>query len=84
MKTWITKNNEEIPFNELEDSHLLNIIKYIRQKAKEGIQIVSAFGYDGDDDFMSGDIEELYGKDVLKYYDYNELFKEARKRKLIV
>ena len=81
MKYWETINGDEIPYKELKDSHLLNILKWIERQAENGIT-KGYCGYDGDDDFMTGDIWEIYGDEVLEEYDYKGLLREAKKRGL--
>ena len=81
MKVWITKDETEIRYKDLEDSHLLNILKFIEKKAKEGIE-QGVYGYEPDDDFMSGDIWVINGREVKDYYDYSGLKREAKKRGL--
>lgn len=81
-KYWTTKEGVEIEYSKLEDSHLLNIIKWIENKSVEGITIVSGGGGWGIDD-MWFDEEYLVGDSVKKYYDYKDLMKEALRRKLI-
>lgn len=83
MKTWITKDGKEIEFNKLEDSHLLNILKFIKKRAKDGVEIVSSYGYEDDNDFMTGDVDVIYGKEVEDKMGYKELKKIAIERKLI-
>ena len=82
MKCWETREGEEIAYKDLKDSHLLNILKWIERRAENGI-LEGSCGYDGDGDFMTGDIWEIYGDEVFEKYDYKGLKKEAKKRKLI-
>lgn len=82
MKKWETKNGDEIPYKKIKDDHLLNILKWIKKRAKDGVMECVSFGYCGDDDFMTGDCWEISGKEVLEKYDYNGLLKEAKKRRL--
>lgn len=83
MKYWTTKNGDDIAFNKLEDSHLLNILNWVEKKSEEG-ELEGSCGFQGDDDFMTGDVYEIFGEDVLNKYDYDGLLKEARKRKLLI
>lgn len=82
-KTWTTEQGDEIEYTKLEDSHLLNILKFIKRRAEEGMIEVISYGYEGDDDYQSVDAETLYGDEVLKKLDYQGLEDEAKKRKLI-
>lgn len=82
-KYWETQNGDEIEYRKLEDSHLLNILKWVKNRAKNGMLQGASF-YDGDDDFMIGEMWEIFGKEVLDYYDYKGLLKEAKHRKLKV
>lgn len=81
-KYWMTQSGDELEYCELKDSHLLNILKWIERRAESGIQQGSC-GYEGDDDFMTGDVWEIHGDEVLEHFDYEGLLKEANKRKLI-
>lgn len=84
MKTWETINGDEIPYNKLEDSHLLNILKFIERKAKNGITVFvvgGGMGWDGDDIWC--DEYEIEGEEVLERYDYKGLTEEAKLRNLI-
>jgi hypothetical protein len=82
MKTWITKEGEEIPYKELTDSHLMNILKFIKRKAAEGVSCDMII----DDGWNTPDIhpmDTIYGEDVLEEYDFDGLEEEAKKRNLI-
>lgn len=82
MKKWETQNGEEIPYSKLEKKHLLNIIKWIENRAKNGITITEGgVGWDIEDCWHEE--YEIDGKEVLKMYNYKGLLKEAKKRKLI-
>ena len=78
-KVWRTKEGKEIPYNELSDKHLLNIIKFVERKAKEGIVV-----YSGHDDAWGIDAcrRVIKGKEVFAMYNYNELVEEAKIRQL--
>lgn len=82
MKKWETKSGKLISYKDLTNEHLVNILKFIKKRAKDGVEVVYSYGYDGDDDFMTGDVDVIYGKEVYKRFDYNGLKKEASKRKL--
>jgi len=64
----------------INDKQLLSILKLCNEKAKIGLLIEHPVP-DGDDGY---DTEILYGADALDYLGYDELVKEARKRKLKV
>ena len=81
-KTWTTKKGEEIPYNKLEDSHLLNIISFIERKAEEGITVkYGGMGMWGDEPWF--DVGTYYGEEARDRMDYNSLKAEAKKRGLI-
>jgi hypothetical protein len=85
MKTWETKNGDEIPYKKLEDSHLLNILKWIERRAENGMTVEEGGGNywgEGDCDYWY-DCYEIKGDEVLERYDYKGLKKEAKKRNLI-
>ncbi len=82
-KYWTTINGEDIEYKKLKDSHLLNILKFIERKAKDGGVIIYGGGGDGwDAEDMWGDKEIIKGDEVLERYDYEGLLEEAKKRKL--
>jgi hypothetical protein len=80
MKYWITKDEQEIPYKKLEDSHLLNILKWIERRAKQGVTIIVDCGYAPDNDYKEYESYEIYGKEVKDHYDYKGLRAEAKKR----
>jgi hypothetical protein len=69
-----TKDGRYIPLDKLEDSHLLNILKFYKRRAKEGIKIFNNFS-SGSDNMSLLDFETLYGEaalEALNYYAYEE------------
>ena len=83
MKTWTTKDGKNIPYKKLKNDHLLNILKYLKKRAQEGIEIVVDYTYADDDDFMTGDVDMIYDDEALDLTDYKDLWLEAKKRKII-
>jgi hypothetical protein len=88
-KKWTTKDGQEIEYKDLEDYHLLNIIKFVERTVKSGIKCKRKeyfdCGYDGDSympDFIWFE-SVLTEREGLKYFDLIGLKKEAIKRKLI-
>lgn len=81
MSYWTTIEGKKIEYSKLENSHLLNILKYIKRIAKEGVVYTINLGY-GDHDYQEYDGFILKGKDVLEDMDYKGLVKEAKKRGL--
>ncbi len=79
-KKWVTKEGDLIPYKNLEDSHLLNILAWIRKNAKNGVEIL--IGTPADIDDMTFATETIFDEDVFELYDYKGLLKEAKKRKL--
>jgi len=82
MCTWITKGGKEIPYRELSDEHLLNILKYIERLSKEGYK-KEILNWEAGFDYPIPEIVTLYGKDVFEELDYYELRKEAERRGLL-
>jgi len=79
-KYWETQTGEEIEYTKLEDSHLLNILKWIERRAENGMTIEDGGGYDLED--MWYDSWGIEGDEVLERYDYKGLLREAEKRTL--
>jgi hypothetical protein len=76
----VTRDGEIIPLRNLTDSHLVNIIKYIKRRAKEGICVVSAcYGVDMMDmDFIE---EVFHGQNALDIMNYDAYINELNRRK---
>lgn len=76
----ITRDGKIIPLKDITDSHLINIIKHIERKAKEGLCVVSGcYGVDMMD--MDYDEEYLTGDRALKAMDYHAYVNELNRRK---
>ena len=80
---WHTKDGKRIEYKKLEDSHLLNILAWIKRNAEKGVTITTGcVGWDGDEpDYWE---EEIKGQDVLDEFDYENLLEEAKRRKLVL
>ena len=59
--------------SDMETSHLNAMIKFIERKAEDGLMFIS--GSPGD-----GDVEYLYGADVLDEFGYRSYLKELKSR----
>jgi hypothetical protein len=79
---WLTKNDEEIEYKKLEDDHLLNILKWIKKRAKDGM-VLEVGGCGPEESDYWHDSWEIRGDEVLEHYDYEGLLGEAKRRKLI-
>lgn len=66
----------------MEDSHLLNTIKFIQRRAKERINIAT-YGGGVDINDMWYDDETIYGEEVEKAFNLDKYIVEAQSRKLI-
>ena len=84
MKHWITQNGDKIEYKKLEDSHLLNIIKWIDRRAEIGGVVTVNCGYATDNDYVEYYSYEIFGDDVRDRYDYEGLLKEVKRRKLLI
>lgn len=78
---WETKEGEKIEISQMETSHIENCIKLLERNAKRGVEVVLDYGYCGDDNYMTGDVDILEGKEYLKKTQYNLLKKELDRRK---
>ena len=76
-----TKDGDEIPLNKLSDRHLINIIKLIERRARQGITVFAGGG-DSPDDFWY-DEERLKGLDALEEMNYFDYMDEYNRRGLI-
>lgn len=76
----ITRDGKIIPLKDITDSHLINIIRHIERKAKEGLCVVSAcYGVDMMD--MDFNEEVVYGENALKRMNYEVYVNELKRRK---
>jgi len=75
---WTTKDGNHVKYKDIENSHLLYILKWIERKAEIGITVKSGGGYDDLD--MWYDEYEIKDYEVFEYYDYMGLMKEFRGR----
>lgn len=82
-RLWTTQHGDIIPYQELSDTHLINILAYIKKRAKEGVDITVDLGYCGDDDFTTVDVQTIYGREVSSELDYWGLRAEAKRRGLL-
>jgi len=83
-KVWRTGDGREIPYNELEDQHLLSILKWIEKRAYEGHVDIVRRGVcvEGDGDVWYEEYD-YHGVQVLERFDYFGLAKEAVRRALL-
>jgi len=79
IKKWVTNAGNEIPYRELETGHLVNILKWIERKAKDGITLQYGGGGPDPED-MWYDEQYIEGKEVFDKYDYKGLKKELDNR----
>lgn len=77
MNIWTTADGTEIPIRKLEDSHLLNIERWIKKRAEEGVMIGGG-GLDVDDIWYY----ELFDEEALDYFNYKVIKREIKRRKL--
>lgn len=74
-----TRDGTKIPLSEMETNHLINMINFIKKKAKSGVRIIEGSkGYSTDE--MWYDETVLYGKKVKQYFCYKQYKKELKKR----
>lgn len=85
-KYWTTKDGTNIEYKNIGDDHLFNILNMLKRKSKMGVEFEKKeyfdSGYEGDSyipDFIwiRG---VMKGKELLEYFDYKGLLKEAKKR----
>ena len=75
---WETKDGEMIAYEDLRDSHLANILRYIDKKANEGM-------IDGVFDQFDSDhcVDFIHGDEVKDKLDYVGLLEEVKRRWLL-
>lgn len=75
----ITKDGGEMLISEMDDGHLLNTIKWIERRAKEGVQRNVGF-YDpfGAENYY--DSYMLSFEEALEFLNYSSYVEEANKR----
>lgn len=82
MIRWKTKDGREIKYKDIEDRHLLNILKSIEKWSREGVQTRLNMGY-GDGDYVEYYYRTAYGKEVKDHFDYIGLKREATRRGIL-
>lgn len=79
MKNWTTANGKEIPIKELDNSHLINIINWVKKKSKQlDGAIIDGGGFDADDIWYVLGSEQ----DWLDKFGYKYLIKEKKRRNI--
>lgn len=76
----VTKDGKQMDIRDMSDDHLLNMIKLIKRKAKEGV--VLAFGGGSSPDDFYYEEEQYLGRDVKEMMRYKKYKKEAKRRGL--
>jgi hypothetical protein len=78
----VTKDGRTVPLKDIGLNHLINIIKYIERRAKEGVRVVSAcYGVDMMDmDFIE---EVFHGQNALDIMNYDSYVNELKRRKIM-
>lgn len=85
---WKTQSGERISYEEIEDRHLLNILRFLERRAIEGIKVINLSLIDAGDksgiDFEPSDCYRvIHGKEALQVSNYYLLKEEALKRNII-
>jgi len=80
MPKWTTKDGTEIPYSEIEDDHLLNIIGWVERQSNNGCMVPMPEDLDYYHAYLCEGVME--GEEVLDYFDYEGLCHEAESRKL--
>lgn len=81
MKNHITKDGRKIPIKELEDRHLINIVKAIKRKARTGL-FIKRYGGGMDSEEIWYDEEVIWGRQVKKALHFKSYKKELKARGL--
>ena len=79
MKYHKTKDGKKIKLQDLELSHLENIIKWIERKAKEGITVRIGGGFCAED--MWYDEETYYGEEAKSQLNFDDYKAELERRR---
>ena len=74
----VTKDGQEIPINNLENDHLINIINWIKRRAEIGFVIGGGCPFDPES--MWADL--IQGNEAEEYLNLKIYEKEAKKRNL--
>ena len=73
-----TKDGSLVPLDQLTDSHLANILSFLKRKATNGVTVCSGGGVCADETWYDEDI--LYGEEALDHLNYYEYADEAKRR----
>lgn len=82
MSYWVTKDGRRIAYKNIDDRHLMNILRFIEKMAIDGYVVRSGGG--GSIDEIWYDEYTIYGEEVYNFFDYYGLLKEAKRRGIVV
>jgi hypothetical protein len=80
-RTWTTKDGTELEISKMETSHIVNAVAMIERQAAKGAEVVVSYGYDGEDNYMSGDVEWVQGAAYLARIEEYAWLKEELQRR---
>ena len=76
----ITKDGREMLISDMDDKHLLNTIKWIGRRAKEGFYVKCGFAYGDSHKDYYYDEYHYQGKEAQEHLNYSSYVEEANKR----
>jgi hypothetical protein len=78
----ITRDGTAMLISDMDDGHLLNTIKWIERRAKEGFYVKCGFSYGDSHEDYYYDEPYYQGEEALKHLNYSSYVEEAYKRGL--
>lgn len=76
-----TRTGEKIRITDITDKHLVNIIKFIKKRAKEGVDVYyGGMGTCGEDMWCDKDV--LFGEEAEEHLDLSIYINELNRRNL--
>ena len=80
----VTKDGEIIPLRDITDSHLVNIIKYIEKRSRDGFYVALICCWNpADPDSMCYEEDYVKGDEALSILNYDTYVNELKRRSKI-
>ena len=77
----VTKDGKTVPLKDIGLNHLINIIKYIEKRSRDGLHVSTWCGWSADPDSMCYQEDYVKGDEALSVLNYDTYVNELNRRK---